>query len=248
MSVLLWCFQSPVQQGTAGAGSASVPVSGTARPAWPGHKRTRLGRRSQQLTGGLQPGRGPPTLGGFLRGKERVSSAARASPRAGAEAARPGRRWSPGEGRGPALISPSWLERPLCTAHFHYYYYRVFLLGLSASVGAGAARAELQRAVWERESPAKMALPPPLAAAGARGRRRPSPGGCGAEQRAARPEPERWTSARAVRSSGFFGTLKRILPAGSFCAGLQRGGSGTDRAKFRSPRFWFETCEVLGGV
>ena len=111
---------------------------------------------------------------------------------------------------------------------------------------------ELQRALWERETPAKMAAALP-ARSDARGRRRPSLAGCGREQRTARAlKSEFW---RAVCQFGFFFFNPRTDPASRelLCRAAERrrpvpckGPRLPLSAHLSSPRSSFYTCKVLG--
>lgn len=90
---------------------------------------------------------------------ERFLSDAHKRPRTGAEAARPVRRWCIGEQRGSTLSSPSCLEGPPANIKKDSLYY-IILCFFSPRLPQARPGMELQRAVWERESPPKMAPRP----------------------------------------------------------------------------------------
>lgn len=166
----------------------------------------------------------PPEVGKFLQETERFLSDARERSRVGAEAARSVRCWCPGERRGSALISLSWLEGPLCTPCVYISISRP-PPSLSPFVRAGTARNRaVEGSVGERKlSQHGGGAAGPAARSDTRGRCRPSLADCGWEQRTAAAEALKidWGGGAVW---GFVLTLKRILPAWSSCAGPQRGG------------------------
>lgn len=131
----------------------------------------------------------PPEVGKFLQETERFLSDARERSRVGAEAARSVRCWCPGERRGSALISLSWLEGPLCTPCVYISISRP-PPSLSPFVRAGTARNRaVEGSVGERKlSQHGGGAAGPAARSDTRGRCRPSLADCGWEQRTAAAE------------------------------------------------------------